>query len=149
MGGDPLSQVALLLKQLWRILWGGGLAWPPAWTRPATLGQRGELAARRFLRRQGYVILAERHRSPFGEIDLIALQGRTLVFIEVKTRRSRSHGDPSEAVDRRKQQRIRRSAMAYMKHNRLLPSCAARFDIISILWPENGQPEIRHLIGAF
>ena len=113
------------------------------------LGPAGERYAARFLRRLGYRILALGHRQRLGEIDIIALDGTTIVFVEVKTWSSSSGGDPSEAVDRRKQERLTRAALIYLKKRRLLEH-PARFDVVSIIWPDNHtQPETRHFKNAF
>src|SRR5690349_21031165 len=82
---------------------------------PGTLGQQGEAAAARYLRRLGYKILVRGDRVQLGELDLVAVDGRTLVFIEVKTRRSTDQGEPYDAVDQSKQRRITRLALGYMK----------------------------------
>ena len=74
-----------------------------AWLKPRSLGQRGEDAAAKFLRKLGYIIVARGHRDRIGEIDLIAVEGRTVVFVEVKTRSSQDAGHPAEAVDDDKQ----------------------------------------------
>ncbi len=78
------------------------------------LGDRGERAAVRFLKKQGYRILAKQHRNQFGEIDIIAQDGDTNVFVEVKTRTTEKDGQPFEAVDRRKQEKITRAALAWL-----------------------------------
>jgi len=131
-----------------------------AWTRrfwnrlrqffpPLSLGQRGERAAAAYLKRKGYRILARGDRTGPGELDLVALDGRTIVFVEVKTRHSAEMGHPVEAVDRAKQRRLTRLAVAWLKRRRLLES-PARFDIVAITWPP-GQPRpvIEHLVSAF
>jgi putative endonuclease len=69
-----------------------------AWRRYRSLGQRSERAAERYLRHKGYKIVARRERGRLGELDLVAVDGRTVVFIEVKTRTSHSAGHPAEAV---------------------------------------------------
>lgn len=113
------------------------------------LGDRGERAAVKFLKQQGYRILAKQHRNDFGEIDIIAQDGETSVFVEVKTRTSAEDGQPFEAVDRRKQEKLTRAALAWLKKRRKLEQ-PARFDIISILWPEEGsEPELTHYRNAF
>jgi putative endonuclease len=113
------------------------------------LGLAGEQHAARFLERLGYRILARGHRQRLGEIDLVALDGQTLVFVEVKTWRRGDVGDPSEAVDHRKQERLTRAALIYLKRRGLLEQ-AARFDVVSIVWPTpQAKPEIRHFINAF
>ncbi len=113
------------------------------------LGPQGEQLAARFLQRLGYRILARGHRQRLGELDLVALDGKTLVFVEVKTWRTGDKGDPSEAVDDRKQARLTRAALTYMKRRRLLEQ-PARFDVVSIVWQgEQNKPTIRHFINAF
>lgn len=113
------------------------------------LGDAGERRAARYLRAQGYRILARQYRTPLGEIDLIALDGECIVFVEVKTRRSRAAGLPVEAVDGAKQAQLTRLALAYLKRRRLLDR-AARFDVVAILWSEgNQEPQIMHYQNAF
>src|SRR6478736_1225392 len=94
---------------------------------PKPLCRRGEDAAARYLKRLGYVIVARGHRDNIGELDLVAVDGRTIVFIEVKTRASHDAGHPADAVDEAKQRRLTRLAISYMKRHDLL-ECAARFD---------------------
>ncbi len=85
----------------------------------------------------------------WGEIDLIAVEGRTVVFVEVKTRRSHQAGHPLEAVTAQKQQRLTRLALAYLRRNDLL-HCSARFDVVAITWPsDRRRPEIQHVRDAF
>src|SRR6266481_9093857 len=116
---------------------------------PKTLGQRGEAAAARFLKRLGYIIVARGSHIRRGEIDLIAVDGRTVVFVEVKTRVSHDAGHPAEAVDREKQRRLTRLAMVYLKRHHLLET-SARFDVIAITWPKNQRrPTIEHFKNAF
>jgi putative endonuclease len=116
---------------------------------PQVLGSRGEIAAVSLLRKLGWKILDTRFRNRFGEIDVIAQDGAVTVFTEVKTRTSTSDGQPFEAVDRRRQQRLTRAALAWLKfHNKL--NQPARFDIISIVWPQDSkEPQITHYQNAF
>jgi putative endonuclease len=117
--------------------------------RQRTLGERGEAAAARYLRGLGYRIVGRGVRTRLGEIDLVAVDGRTVVFVEVKTRRSDQQGHPSEAVDLAKQRRLTRLATAYLKRRCLL-HCAARFDIVAVTWPQGcGRPRIEHFRNAF
>jgi len=125
------------------------------WFRPLfpkkTLGQRGEAAAARYLRRRGYKILARSDRFGPGELDLVALDrdGKTIVFVEVKTRQSHATGHPSDAVDEIKQRRLTRLAVTFLKRYGLL-ECPARFDVIAITWPEKKWfPTIEHIKNAF
>jgi putative endonuclease len=113
------------------------------------LGQRGEDAAVRYLKRKGYHILARGVDSRLGELDIIAVDGRTVVFVEVKTRQSGEAGHPTEAIDERKQRRMTQAALAYLKAQRLL-QYSARFDVVAILWPENSKrPVIEHYPNSF
>jgi putative endonuclease len=116
----------------------------------AALGPAGERVAARFLQQLGYRILARGHWQRLGEIDLIALDGSCIVFVEVKTWRSDAVADPSEAVDVRKQEKLTRAALVYLKQRGLLEQ-PARFDVVSIVWPVtvHSQPRIRHFKNAF
>ena len=113
------------------------------------LGDRGERAAVQYLKKQGFRIIAKQYRNSAGEVDIIAQEEKTTVFVEVKTRTSTSDGRPFEAVDLRKQEKITRIALTWLKkHGRL--DQPARFDVISILWPEeNAEPQIQHFRNAF
>ena len=114
-----------------------------------TLGQRGEAVAARYLRRRRYKILARGDRFGPGELDLVALDGETIVFVEVKTRQSHAAGHPSEAVDEQKQRRLTRLAVAFLKRYRLLER-PARFDVIAVTWPaDKWFPTIEHVKNAF
>jgi len=119
-----------------------------------SLGQLGEAAAARFLKRKGYKIVARSRRDRLGELDLIAVDGksrqdRTIVFVEVKTRRSHDAGHPAEAVHEDKQRRVTRLALSFLKRHHL-HEYPARFDVVAVTWPDGpGEPTIEHLIGAF
>jgi len=116
---------------------------------PASLGEQGERQAARFLRRLGYRIVATRHRRRYGEIDIIAVEDQTVVFVEVKTRRSEEHGRPAEAVNAQRQARLTRAALAFLKSHGLL-EYASRFDIVEVVWPQDQKrPKIQHLSNAF
>ena len=115
---------------------------------PQPLGLRGEDAAARYLKRLGYIIVARGHRDQIGELDLVAVDGRTLVFIEVKTRATHDAGHPADAVDEAKQQRLTRLALSYMRRHDLL-ECPARFDVVAVTWPDRGRPTIEHFKSAF
>jgi putative endonuclease len=121
-----------------------GSGWLAGW-----LGNAGEREAARFLKRAGYQVIARRYRTPLGELDLVARDGAWIVFVEVKTRRSRDAGQPFEAVDLRKQAQLTKLALAFLKRQGWLES-PARFDVLSIVWPEGtGVPEITHFRHAF
>ena len=109
---------------------------------------RGERAAERLLRRKGYIIVGRNVRNSFGELDLVAVDGRTVVFVEVKARRSDLE-NPAEAVTEEKQRRLTRAALAYLKRNHLLEQ-SARFDVAAVVWPKNERrPTVRHYVNAF
>jgi putative endonuclease len=123
--------------------------WWQRWFPPRTLGQRGEIAAARFLKRLGYTIVARGQRDKLGELDIIAVDGRTVVFVEVKTRTSAEGGEPHEAVTPIKQQRMTRVALGYLRRHQLL-ECSARFDVVAITWPPGDRrPMIEHFQNAF
>ncbi len=114
-----------------------------------SLGSRGEDAAAGFLKRQGFRIIERRYDSPLGEIDIIAVDGRTIVFVEVKTRTSGAAGHPTEAIGPTKQRRMTQAALAYLKAKRLLRN-SARFDVVAVKWPsEASRPVIEHYKNAF
>ena len=108
-----------------------------------SFGGEGEAQARTFLERRGAKILEMNYRRPTGEVDIIARMGRTIVFVEVKRRSSLRYGRPSEAVDRKKQAHILRTAQLYLQENRL-SDAPVRFDVIEIL-----PGEIQHIENAF
>lgn len=112
------------------------------------LGDRGEVFAVRYLKRQKFRILETQHRNAYGEVDIIAQDGPYLVFVEVKTRSSTEAGRPLEAVDRRKQQRLTRIALAWLKRKKRLGQ-PARFDVISIVWADGTEPQLQHFRNAF
>jgi putative endonuclease len=95
------------------------------------LGRRGERAAEKHLRRNGYRIVARNFRAAGAEIDLVAMDGDVLVFVEVKTRRGLDAGAPEEAVDERKQKQIRRAAEMFAMRYRE-DEIEMRFDIVAI-----------------
>lgn len=108
------------------------------------IGVRYERMAADYLRDRGVMILEMNYRSRGGEIDLIALDGRYLVFVEVKYRRDRRKGDPAEAVTAYKQHHIRKTAERYLYEHQYGEDTACRFDVISIL-----KAEISWIKNAF
>lgn len=113
-------------------------------------GAWGEALAAAYLRKKRYKILASGYHCRYGEIDLIASNRRYLVFVEVKLRKSSDFASAREYVDRRKQDRIRTTASAFL--SQYPTSLQPRFDIIEIYAPEGTEtvhPEIHHLEDAF
>lgn len=94
-------------------------------------GSRGEDLAVVYLLKRGYRILERNYRNHLGEIDIIALEKGTIVFIEVKTRTSDSYGFPIEAVTKKKQEKLKNIALLYLKKYRR--EAPARFDVVSIV----------------
>jgi putative endonuclease len=116
---------------------------------PLSLGQRGERAAAKFLKRRGFKIIARGERLRGGELDLVAVDGRTVVFVEVKTRVSHDAGHPAEAVDIHKQRKLTQLATMYLKRHNLL-AYSSRFDVVAITWPTGQRrPKIEHYQNAF
>jgi putative endonuclease len=101
------------------------------WRKRIAAGRRGEQIAARHLKRCGYIILARNYRAAGAEIDLVALDHETLVFVEVKARAGAGFGMPQEAVDHDKRERIRRAARVYAEW-RGAPDLPARFDVVAI-----------------
>ena len=95
------------------------------------IGRDGEEIAAEYLRNNGYRIVEKNYKNRFGEIDVIAKDGNTVVFIEVKTRNTPSYGTPSSAVDSKKQQRIGKVALTYLTKKGLTQH-PVRFDVVSI-----------------
>lgn len=114
------------------------------------LGRAGEQLAAEHLERRGYAILARNHLTRWGELDLIAFDGRTLVFCEVKTRRSATR-TPLEAITPDKARRVRRMAAAWLAEAPGRPSAPElRFDAIAVSFDPQGRlRELEHLEGCF
>ena len=108
------------------------------------LGRLSEDRAAEFLKSLGYKILELRWRCPLGELDIVALDGDVLVFVEVKARSSVAYGFPAEAVTRTKQAKVIKAALVYIKAKALRPE-ALRFDVIS--FGPAREPE--HITNAF
>lgn len=109
--------------------------WLVRFVEAVPLGRRGERAAERHLKRRGYRIVARNFRAAGAEIDLIAMDGETIVFVEVKTRSGIGVGEPADAVDGRKQQRMRRAAEAFAAR-RSVADRAMRFDVVAITFDD-------------
>jgi len=140
------------LERAWSKLKSAYLAMSPQSrnTEIGSVGERGERIAEQFLKQSGYRILFRSYRTSLGEIDLIAL-GKTrtrvkqIVFVEVKAWSSPGEGGPSDAVDDRKQERLTKLALEFLKKFRLL-ECPARFDVIEVIL---NPRSIRHYENAF
>jgi len=112
------------------------------------IGKRGENAAVRYLMLQGYEIVERNWRCPAGEADIIALDGDTLVFVEVKTRTSLEKGFPSEAVGPEKRARYEKIAAWYVRVSDYI-DVPVRFDVVELLVASEDRALVRHICNAF
>ena len=105
------------------------------------LGNRGEAEVARYLRKKGYTLLASQWRCRFGELDLVARDRKgTICFVEVKLRTGTACGLPREAVDRRKQARLRTAAALYLSTHEI--DAPARFEVAEVCGSEDGAPAL-------
>lgn len=123
--------------------------WSPSVLSRKQLGALGERHAARFLRAKGYRLLEANFTTRYGELDLIARDNDTLVFVEVRTRTSEETMTPLSSVNERKQEHVIRTARAYLRTRRL-PECPCRFDVVEVIATPTGRVrEVRHYAGAF
>lgn len=119
----------------------------PWWRR--WFGSRSERAAAKYLRRLGWRIVARNFTCSTGELDLVAMDGSVIVFVEVRSTETADPLRPAESVDLAKQKKVSAAALAFLKKHRLLGR-DARFDVLAISWPANRpEPEIVHFPNAF
>lgn len=114
----------------------------------AQMGHEGERLAEEFLKKAGFKTLARRYAAPVGELDLVMREKDTVVFVEVKTRRDRRLAEPEDAVHAGKQRKLVKTARWFL-NQRQLHAVPCRFDVVTVLLPLNGPPEIRHFPEAF
>ena len=112
------------------------------------LGRRGEDEAARYLKGLGYRIVGRRERVLRGDIDIVALDGRTVVFVEVRSRSDTAHGHPAETVGFAKQRRIAELATAYIRRHRL-EDCSVRIDVVAVTFAAAARPVVEHYQNAF
>jgi putative endonuclease len=111
------------------------------------LGKQGERVAELYLQKKGYKLVERNYRCSGGELDLIVLDRRVVVFVEVKTRTGDGFGTPLEAVEFRKQQRMIRAAQFFLAEKNLQQR-DARFDVVGVSWPGR-EPVVEHIENAF
>ena len=116
-------------------------------THKQILGQEGERIAEIYLRRKGYRVVERNYRCPVGELDLILLDRRVVVFVEVKTRSDDRFGAPLESVGPRKQKKMIKTALFFLTRHRL-HNRDARFDVVGISY-QGGEPMVEHIQNAF
>ncbi|GFE57796.1 YraN family protein [Geobacter sp. AOG1] len=113
-----------------------------------SVGERGEGIAVAYLRGQRFAILERNFRCKGGEVDIVARDGGTIVFVEVKSRRSESYGPPQLSVTPFKQRQISKAALTWLAKNHR-HDVNARFDVIAILLLDHQVPVIDHIRNAF
>jgi putative endonuclease len=119
----------------------------PWWRR--WFGSRSERAAARFLKRLGYRIISRNYTCSHGELDLVAVDGDCLVFVEVRSTGNDDTTRPAASVDEAKQRRLTKLALHFLQQHRLLDR-PARFDVLIMSWPaDHRQPAIEHFRNAF
>jgi putative endonuclease len=119
----------------------------PWWRR--WFGTRSERAAVRFLKRLGHRIVARNWQCALGELDLVTLDSRCIVFVEVRSTEQMETERPAASVGPEKQRRLTQLALAFLKKHGLLGR-AARFDVLAISWPaDQKEPRIQHFPNAF
>ena len=122
--------------------------WPWKPRPPRTLGQQGEDAAARYLRRKGYRILERNVRAGRYEIDIIARYRDELIFVEVRSRSAEDAIAPEDTIGPVKQEHVRRAVEHYLAR-RPGPPVYARIDIVAVILPPGGSPKITHYENAF
>ncbi len=113
-----------------------------------TLGARGEAIAVAYLKGQKYAVVEQNFRCKAGEVDIVARDDTTYVFVEVKTRRSLSFGPPQASVTPFKQRQISKAALVWLAKRRL-QEAGARFDVVAILLRDHTVPVVEHIRNAF
>ena len=114
----------------------------------SSLGEMGESIAVTFLKGAGFSIVERNFRCVCGELDIVARDGRTIVFIEVKCRNNAIYGPPQLAVTPFKQRQISKAALVWLSKRKLYDA-EARFDVVAIVLHEGDLPEIEHIRNAF
>lgn len=113
-----------------------------------SLGDQGESIAATFLQGAGFSIVERNFRCVCGELDIIARDGRAIVFVEVKCRNNKIYGPPQLAVTPFKQRQISKAALVWLSKRRLYDA-EARFDVVAIVLHDHDLPEIEHIRNAF
>lgn len=113
-----------------------------------TIGERGESIAVTYLQGQGLSIVERNFRCVCGEVDIIARDGRAIVFVEVKCRNNDDYGPPQLAVTPFKQRQISKAALVWLSKRRLFEA-DARFDVVAIVLRDHDLPQIEHIRNAF
>jgi putative endonuclease len=111
-------------------------------------GNRGEGLAAEYLEKKGYKIEERNFRTRFGEIDIVCWDGKTLVFVEVKTKIGHDFGEPEEMVNKRKLSQVKKMGEVYLMDKKLNVAC--RVDVVAIVLQNNGSTErIEHYQAVY
>lgn len=125
----------------------GGFSRFPIWRR--WFGRRSEKAAAKYLRKQGCRILGCNVEDRIGEIDLLALDGETIVVVEVRSSETKTFDELAATVNHDKQRRLTNAILRFIQR-RKLQNVGVRFDVLAIRWPASArEPEVRHYRHAF
>lgn len=120
------------------------LPWLRRW-----FGDRSERAAERYLRRLGFRVVSRNWSCPAGELDLVALDGPCLVFVEVRSTATADPNRPANSVDPGKQRRLTQAALSFLQSKRLRDP-VSRFDVVAVSWPDGvPEPTVVHIRHAF
>jgi len=111
------------------------------------VGNKGESIAEDYLKRKGYEIIHRNYRCRLGEIDIIAKDDDTIVFIEVRTKQNRNYGTPQDSVTPMKMDKISKTALSFIQ-GKNLTGFSYRFDFIAVTYSQ-GKPNIEHIENAF
>ena len=112
------------------------------------IGCQAEEMAAEYLAKKGYLIIARNYRTLYGELDIVCEKGNDIVFVEVRSKSTKAFGYPEESITARKIERIRRSALVYLSQESRNRYRRILFDVVAVEL-NTGQPEIRHIEGAF
>ena len=113
------------------------------------LGSHGENLAAEFLKRRGYRILQRNFRLKFGEIDIVAQEGDTICFVEVRTKTTEEMGTPFESITSFKQRKLSKLALAYLKNQYKSVEVRARFDVVAVVAQEGKEEKVELIKNAF
>lgn len=111
------------------------------------VGNKGESIAEDYLKRKGYKIIRKNYRCRFGEVDIIARDNDTIVFIEVRTKQNDNFGSPQDSITPAKIEKISKTSLSFIQEKKLT-GFSYRFDFIAITFPQ-GKPNIEHIENAF
>lgn len=112
------------------------------------LGRYGEQRAVQYLKQKGYRIICTNYYTRYGELDIVCQKQGEIIFVEVKTRKTKSYGSPEESITYKKMQNIKKAALKYL-HENPIAFRGLRFDVISIFIDDQAKENINHIENAF